>query len=184
MGKNYKYAMNAIHYCIHREEMTLNKRARKAVRRIMHLLSRYCLSKQLRIKLCKYLQDAQEVNGYGYDEKVDESSIGWVHSIFGFFYSCYPSFISWICIGIADWKYGSVDDVTFLFVFGIPVIIGYIPAYRAVFSNDIYLRFYKRFEKENEKWHKKWKLITVAFCIGGVLTSVIGFLCMATLSSL
>ena len=175
--------MNAIHYCIYREEMTSNKRAGKAVRRIMHLIPRYCFPKRMRMKLCKQLQNTHEIKEYKYD-KLCRPFIGRTHYIFGFFYSCYPGLISWIFLGITDKEYSGVDDLIFVLVFGVPIAIGYIPVYRVVFIDNIYLRYYKRFENEDEVWHKKWKWITIAFCIGGILTSVIGFLCMAILSSL
>lgn len=56
-----------------------------------------------------------------------------------------------------------------------PILIAYIPAYKAVYSNDKYIKYYKQFEKESEQWHKKWYRITSAFCIGGVLSMVLGF---------
>ena len=57
---------------------------------------------------------------------------------------------------------------------GIPICISYIPAYKAVFSDDRYLQYFKQFEKEDEAWHKKWKRRTIAFCVGSVITTLLG----------
>lgn len=56
----------------------------------------------------------------------------------------------------------------------IPMALGYIPAYMAVFYKDRYLKYYKIFEKKDAKWHKKWKHISNAFCIGGILMFILG----------
>lgn len=54
-------------------------------------------------------------------------------------------------------------------IFAIPIIVGYIPAYKAVFYKDRYLEYFKEFRKKDDSWHKKWKWISRAFRIGGVM---------------
>lgn len=56
----------------------------------------------------------------------------------------------------------------------IPIELAYIPAYKAVFSNDKYMKYFKKFEHEDEQWHRKWKRITIIFCLGGVVTIILG----------
>lgn len=65
---------------------------------------------------------------------------------------------------------GDLHNIVNLILVAIPVELGYIPAYRAVFANNRYLQYFKQFEKEDEQWHRKWKRITCFFCIGSVVT--------------
>ncbi|MGP1548062.1 MAG: hypothetical protein ACTTIF_04235 [Prevotella sp.] len=106
-------------------------------------------------------------------------SIGLAHHWFGYSYSCYPGFFSWLLLGIASRVYGDeVKGMVVMLIFSFPVALGYIPAYRAVFSKDRYLNYFKQFEKENEQWHKKWKRITWVFCIGSVVFTIGGIFAM------
>ena len=69
-------------------------------------------------------------------------------------------------------------DYWLIILFAIPVVICYIPAYKAVFTKDKYLKYFKQFEKRDDSWHNKWKWITIAFCIGSVVVSLLG-ICVA-----
>lgn len=110
--------------------------------------------------------------------------IGFTNHLFGYFYSGYSLFFSFILFGIKGMLCEIDDKVLTLIILGVPVFIGYIPAYRAVFTNDNYLKYYKKFEKKDARWHKKCKWITVAFCVGSILATALGFLLMAVLVSI
>lgn len=110
--------------------------------------------------------------------------IGFANHLFGYFYSGYSLFFSFILFGIKGMLCEIDDKVLTLIILGVPVFIGYIPAYRAVFTNDNYLKYYKKFEKKDARWHKKCKWITVAFCVGSILATTLGFLLMAVLVSI
>ena len=92
-------------------------------------------------------------------------------------------FLSFVLLGIPDGIFGGVNLIVATAIIALPIALGYIPAYRAVFSKDRYLNYFKQFEKEDEQWHKKWKMITWAFCIGALITMAIGFFCMAIITS-
>ena len=76
---------------------------------------------------------------YGYN-------IGWAHHWYGYFYSGYPGFFSLLLLGFAFKEFGDNKVLSFIIV-AIPIGLGYIPAYRAVFTNDRYLKYFKQFEK-------------------------------------
>ena len=69
---------------------------------------------------------------------------------------------------------GDMHNITTLILLALPVVLGYIPAYKAVFTNDRYLKYFKQFEKEDERWHRKWKRITLVFEIGSIVSSFLG----------
>ena len=128
-------------------------------------------------------QKNKELKDFRYGNKWG-LSIGVAHHWFGFFYSGYPCFFSWLLLGIASRMYGDeMKGMVVMLIIAFPIALGYIPAYRAVFSKDHYLKYFKQFEKEDEQWHKKWKMITWAFCIGALITMAIGFFCMAIITS-
>ena len=97
---------------------------------------------------------------------------------FGYFYSGYSIFLSFVLLGIPDAMFGGVDEIAAIAIIALPVGLCYIPAYKAVFSNDRYLKYFKQFEKEDAKWHKKWKQITWIFCIGSVVFTIGGIFAM------
>ena len=117
------------------------------------------------------------MNKFYYDKEVGYH-IGWAHHWFGYFYSCYSGVLSFIIFGIILHFWGMINRFVILFFIGIPIFICFIPADKAVFSNDIYLKYFKEFEKEDEQWHKKWKRRTWLFCIGGCLMTIVGVACM------
>lgn len=56
----------------------------------------------------------------------------------------------------------------------------WFPYKKMVFKDYRYLKYFKKFEKEDKQWHRKWALITVAFCIGSLLSAAFGiYLCFA-----
>ena len=57
-------------------------------------------------------------------------------------------------------------------------MVSYIPAYKAVFTDSRYLKYFKQFEKEDNRWHKKWTLITWIFCVGGIVIEIFGIITM------
>lgn len=184
MAEKFKYVMNALHYCIYKEEVWSNKKIGTIVSHLMFFVYKYCFTKRMRLRFYqRHLQSQKEIDEYMYGKKYGQS-IGMTHHIFGTFYSCYSACFSWIFLGIANRKCRELESVVALLIITIPIAIGYIPIYKTVFSNDIYLKYYKQFEKKDNYWHKKWKWITTVFCIGGILITVIGFCCMAIISSI
>lgn len=183
--KNYRfeYVLNAIHYCIYWREVWSNLKIEKQVFKTVSFLSAiFCLKKKYE-KRVEELRKNKEVQEYFYGKESGQA-IGIAHHWFGFFYSAYPGFFSWILIGIADRTFGDLNELYFLLIFLFPIGICYIPAYKAVFTDDKYLKYFKQFEKKDNLWHKKWKRITVAFCIGAILIEVIGFFCMTIIVSI
>ena len=172
-SNKFAYFLNAVHYFIYLEEIWSNKKIEKIILSFFSILfSEKCMQKINDRQKNKELKDFRYGNKWGL-------SIGVAHYWFGYFYSCYPGFFSWLLLGIASRVYGDeVKGMVVLLIFSFPVALGYIPAYRAVFSKDRYLNYFKQFEKEDEQWHKKWKMITWVFCIGSVVFTIGGIFAM------
>ena len=177
-SNKFAYFLNAVHYCIYLEEIWSNKKIEKIILSFFSILfSEKYMQKINDRQKNKELKDFRYGNKWGL-------SIGVAHHWFGFFYSGYPCFFSWLLLGIASRMYGDeMKGMVVMLIIAFPIALGYIPAYKAVFSKDRYLKYFKQFEKEDEQWHKKWKRITWVFCIGALITMAIGFFCMAIITS-
>ena len=184
MINGFEYFLNTLHYCLWLIDGHLGNYIEKIVNILLSPIPKLFFTKEYQKKCEERLAKSQnDYNRFFYDKKTGYH-IGWAHHWFGFFYSAYPGFFSWILIGIADRIFGDLNEILFLLFFGIPIGTCYIPAYQAVFTDDKYLKYFKKFEKEDNLWHKKWKRITIFFCVGAILIEVIGFYCMTIIASI
>ena len=109
-----------------------------------------------------------------YYDKKEGFTVLFTHHLFGGAYASYFLFFSGILLGIKDVFFDVDNKIVTLLLIGLPILVGYIPAYKAVLSNDVYLNYYKKFEKKDARWQRKCKWMAVAFCIGGFLTMILG----------
>ena len=109
-----------------------------------------------------------------YYDKKEGFTVLFTHHLFGGAYASYFLFFSGILLGIKDVFFDVDNKIVTLLLIGLPILVGYIPAYKAVLSNDVYLNYYKKFEKKDAQWQRKCKWMAVAFCIGGFLTMILG----------
>ena len=178
-SNNFEYFLNAIHYCLWIGDMTFGDFMGRVVNVLLSPIPKYLFTKEYKKKYYERRQREQKnIDKFFYDEEYGYH-IGWAHHWFGYFYSGYPAFLSFILVGIADKKLGSLNAFTFLLLFAIPVGLCYVPAYKAVFTKDKYLEYFKIFEQEDKQWHKKWKWITISFCIGSIIMTLMGIVAMS-----
>ena len=178
MKKKFEYFLNAIHYCLYLEEKWSTRIIEKCVLRLFHGLSiLFNFESFYQRKMEERLKnrDLQELM-YG---KTWGESIGFANHWFGYIYSGYPGFLSFTLLGAVDEMCNHhLNAITVILILLIPIGLCYIPAYRAVFTKDRYLKYFKQFEKEDEHWHKRWKRITIVFCIGSVVFTLGGIFAM------
>lgn len=175
MDFKFEYFLNAIHYNIYLEEVWSNKKTNKMVNGLFAVIFRIPFIGKYRKKYDG--QKTKELFDFYYGKKVG-LSISVAHHLFGYFYSCYPAFLSFILLGVVFRNFGKVSFLVVILTVAIPVGIFYIPAYQAVFSKDRYLKYFKQFEKKDKPWHQKWKRITILFCIGAIATVFLGIVAM------
>ena len=180
----FEYFLNAVHYCLWLGDISFGAFAERIVNKILAPIPKYLFTKEYRKRYYERLHRGQKKADVFFNNKKNGFHIGWAHHLFSDFYSCYSAFIAFIMVGIGDRQLGELNRLLFLIFFGIPIVLLYIPAYRVVFSNDRYLKYFKEFEKKNDRWHKKWKRITVVFCFGGIISAALGFFCMAIITSI
>ena len=119
-------------------------------------------------------KEQEKIDEFFYDQE-NGFHIEWANHWFGYFYSAYFSFFPFVISGLilretGEWPYAG------LLLLALSIGLGYIPAYRAVFTKDKYLKYFKKFKKKDGNWHKKWMWITIAFCFGSILTGGLGIL--------
>ena len=178
VNKNrFDYFLNAVHYCLYLEEIWSTRIIEKGVQRLYHGLSILLNFERFYEKKMEERKKNKDLHEYFYGKESGQS-ISLAHHWFGFFYSGYSIFLSFILLAIPDGIYGGVNPIIALVIIALPIGLCYIPAYRAVFTKDRYLKYFKQFEKEDELWHKKWKWITIAFCIGSIAFAIGGIFAM------
>ena len=177
-SNNFEYFLNAIHYSLWIGDMKFGDFMGKVVDILLSPIPKYLFTKEYRKKYYERRQREQKkIDKFFYDKEYGYH-IGWAHHWFGYFYSGYSIFLSFVLLGIPDGMFGGVNLIVAMAIIALPIGLCYIPAYRAVFSKDRYLKYFKQFEKEDEQWHKKWKRITWVFCIGSVVFAIGGIFAM------
>lgn len=172
----FEYFLNAILYSLWLSEIRSDIFIEKGVNRMLSLISKYLFTTRYRQKLNEHqTQRKFDYRNFRYDREYG-LNISSAKHWFGFFYSCYPMILSFIIFALITKYWGTLSYS--LILFAIPIIIAYIPAYRAVFWKDRYICYFKLFEQEQIGWHKKWKMIKCLFIIGAVLSIIIGIAAM------
>ena len=166
--------MNAVHYYIWVAEVKHGDFVEKVVNTLLSPIPKYLFTKEYKKKCDDRLLKAQKTHDKFFYDKETGFHIGNAKHKFGYFYSGYSGFISFILVGIYFRFSDNINFLTVALLVSPPILLFYIPAYRAVFSKDRYLEYFKQFEKEDEQWHKKWKWITIVFCVGSVMTTLMG----------
>lgn len=189
MVKNYfkykkiEYFLNAVHYFIYLEERWTNKKVERILFRFIYYIIKYIVPSKYKKRVFGHvLKNKNKSHDFIYGD-YSGLSIGMTDYIFGYISSSYSGFFSLLLLGIGQRYLGHLTPTQAIILIAIPLAIGYIPIYKFVFRKDRYLKFYKDFEKNDLTWHKKWKRIIIAYCVGAILTDIIGFFIMAIIAS-
>ena len=173
-SNKYEYFLNVMHYCLWLNDMKFGDFVERLVNTLFYPIHKYLFTEEFRKEYNERKnKEKSKIDKFFYNKK-NGYHIGWAHHWYGYFYSGYSAFLSFILLGVLFRFYGEVNRIIIFLVVAFPVILCYIPAYRAVFTKDRYLKYFKLFEKEDEQWHRKWKRTTMAFCIGSVITGLLG----------
>ncbi len=169
-----EYFLNAIHYNIWRIYMELEKTIGKNIDKMLSPIPKYIFTKSYRNKYYEHLPNEKKKVAFFFQNKKSGYYISLANSLFSELYSGYSCFISFVFVGFAIRESKEFNYCFIMALLVIPIGLAYIPAYKAVFANDQYLKYFKQFEKEDEAWHKTWKRRTIAFCVGSVITTLLG----------
>ena len=179
MNKKFEYFLNAVHYCLWLGEIKSSDFIGRIIDKLLSPVPKYLFTKKYREKYEKRLPETQKEMEWIFNDKENGVNIGSANHWFGFFYSGYPCFLSFVLCGIVFGLFGAVNPIVTLAICVLPICLCYIPAYKAVFTKNRYLKYFKQFEKEDEQWHKKWKWITIAFVIGSEVFTIGGIFAMS-----
>ena len=184
MKKNnvFTYFLNAIHYSLWKAEMKFGYFMEKVVNGILSPILKYTFKEKYRKQYYECLQNnKKDIDNLFHDKKYGYH-VGWANHWFGFFYSGYPLFLSFAFGGLLLRNMEYLNTIIKLAILVIPIGLCYIPAYKAVFAKDHYVGYFKQFEKMDKQWHRKWAWITLAFCLGSIVSTIIGILVMFTIA--
>lgn len=171
---DFEYFLNAILYNLWVADKKFGDFMGKIVNILLYPIPKYLFTETYKKKCYERLSKEQKnIDKFFYDEK-NGFHIGRANYLFGYIYSCYLGFLSFILLGVVFKYIEGTSPLVKLFIIFIPIGIFYIPAYLAVFTKDRYLKYFKQFEQNDEQWHKKWKRVTIVFCIGAIITTFLG----------
>ncbi len=146
-GDRFAYFLNVMHYCIWLHAISYSNFMHKLVFGSIRLFARYMCSRNCQERLYAYLaMREQQLYEFKYDKKKG-LYIGWANHKFGYIYSCYPGFLSFVILGLMHSSYGKLSFVIAMLMIFIPIGIGYIPAYKAVFLMTAILYISKSLKK-------------------------------------
>ena len=177
----FEYFLNAVHYCMWLFERKFGFFIGKIVDFFISPIPKFLFTKKMKKRYYDNMRKSQPQLDELFYGKKSGFSIGLAHHNFGAFYSIYPCIFSFVIEGLFIKCNVEMNTFVILVIFAIPVGICYIPAYKAVFSNDKYLQYFKQFEKEDEHWHKKWKRRTIAFIFGAIASLFLGVIIIAVI---
>lgn len=176
MFRGFEYFLNAIHYCLWLIDRNFGNYIGNIVSILLSPIPKLFFTKEYQKKCEERLKQSQNDYDRIFYNKETGFHISRTHHLFGYFYSCYPGYLSLVLLGIYFRSCDELNFIIFWILIGLPIALGYIPAYKAVFVKNNYFKYFKKFEKEDEHWHKKWKRITIVFCIGSMLSTLLGIL--------
>lgn len=165
-----EYFLNAVLYFL----WFFHKRVGQYTDRLISLIPKYFFTDNFRKKYNENMIKEKPRLDEFYNNKKNGFYIGMADYWFDSFYYLYSCAISFIIAGCFIKRDGKIDGVTTSMIVFIIIGISAILPLKMIFIKDRYLKYFKEFEKEDEHWHKKWKRITIAFCIGGVITFLSG----------
>ncbi len=169
----FEYFLNAVHYCMWLFERKFGFFIGKIVDFFLDPIPKFLFTKNMKKRYYDNMRKSQpQLDDLFYGKK-SGFSIGLAHHNFGAFYSIYFCILS---DSIAAIGIKIFDDLNLIVIISclIPLVLCYIPAYKAVFSKDKYLQYFKQFEKEDERWHKKWERRTTMFILGAIASFLLG----------
>lgn len=105
MNKKFEFFLNAVHYCIYLGEIWSMKKVDNCVLRIMYYLSVLFSFENFYNKKVDERTKCKDLWYYMYG-KEGGISISSAHQWFGFFYSGYSIFLSFVLLGIPDGMFG------------------------------------------------------------------------------
>lgn len=178
MMADFTYFLNAIHYCLWKAETKFGDSIGKFVNGILSPIRKYLFTEKYRKEYYGRLPNDQRKIDNLFHDKKHGYNVGWANHWFGYFYSGYSLFLSFVFGGLLLRSIGYLNIFIKLVILVIPIGLCYIPAYKTVFENDRYLGYFKQFEKMDKQWLRKWTRITLAFCLGSVITTIIGIYAM------
>ena len=171
--QKFEYFLNAVHYCMWLFERKFGFFIGKIVDFFFSPIPKFLFTKKMKKRYYDNMRKSQPQLDELFYGKKSGFSIGLAHHNFGAFYSIYFCILS---ESIAAIGIKIFDDLNLIVIISclMPLVLCYIPAYKAVFLKDKYLQYFKQFEKEDEHWHKKWKRRTIAFILGAIASFFLG----------
>ena len=170
----FAYFLNAVLYTLSIFGMKVDKIIRYSVYIILGFIFRILTTRRFyeRWKTQFYESEAREekqrYRSLDHYAQRDGSKILWFFSIW--------YFLGPLILFFKPIRNLGLSANLFIGVFGVCFVLIYIGMYlveRKTIGKYKYWSYFKEFDKQDDHWHKLWRKITFAYCIGGILLTVI-----------
>ena len=150
-GDRFAYFLNVMHYCIWLHAISYSNFMHKLVFGSIRLLPGICVQGIVRRDFMLIWQCVN--SNYMSLSMIKRRGfyIGWAKYKFDYIYSCYPGFLSFVILGLIYKNYGAVNHVIAMTTLLVTIVICYIPAYKAVFADNRYLKYFKRIRNKRKE---------------------------------
>lgn len=106
MKHSFEYFLNAIHYCLWLGDRKFGDFVGAIVNKLLSPIPKYLFTKEYKKKYEERLvRERKNIDRFFYDKK-SGYHIGWANHWFGYFYSGYPLFVSFVSGGFLLREYG------------------------------------------------------------------------------
>lgn len=172
--RKFEYFLNAVFYCMWRFDMRFSELSEVIFFGFINAFCSIFLPERFLQKLKdRQIAAKQQLETICHDVEYGINVIYLARFLY-FLSVGYAGFLTFLILGIV-WN---IDNNTSRLIDMLVVLMTYGPALEivdwTVIDNSRYLRFFEEFTQEDEAWHRKWNRITLLFCIGSVLSTVLG----------
>lgn len=166
----FEYFMNAVFYCIWRFQLRFSKFFEKIIYGFINFIGAIFLPSRLMQKVYDREEAAkEEIYGDKYGFCINKSVYNMTGLSTGYF-----GIITFCLFGIGLKIDENMSDSIAMLIIVLSIIPGSKLAEWTVFENKRYLRYFPEFKQNDAAWHRKWNRISILFCIGSVLSTILG----------
>ena len=173
-GSKFEYFLNAVFYCIWRFQVRFSKFFRKIIYGLINFIGSIFLPS----RFMQNNYDRQETA----NEDIERSFYGEEYSfclnksiyLMTYLSGGYFGIITFLLLAIGLKIDDNMNDVIALLIIVVSIIPGSQLAKWTVLEEKRYLHYFPEFKQNDAAWHRKWNRISILFCIGSVLSTILG----------
>lgn len=179
--KKFEYFLNAVHYCMWRNQKRFKYYVCKIVFAFISLITKGLFTSEYRSKLHSRQRAVLNDCKTDSNKTINRWNVYMTHHWFGFVCAGYPACFSFILLGLGNRIFGHLSTILVIFLIFAPIGLCYLWVDKIIYDKNHYMRYFRKFECKDEKWLRKWSGITALFCLGSVFSFIAGIVAMTVI---